>query len=208
MGAPIPDPEVGTVFGYLTVAAPAERYGEGLKYKRIRCVCKCGKEKTVDKSNLMRGKSTSCGCFNAEKNAKLFTTHGKRKEPVYAVWNMMRQRCQVPTYRLYADYGGRGITVCDKWQTFEGFYEDMGDPPFEGAMLERKDNNGPYSKDNCVWATRTEQNRNKRNNVYYDFYGEALTLKEVSEVSGVNLATLRSRVYAQGLNIYEAVSKA
>lgn len=206
MAAPVPDPPVGSVFGYLTVQAPSESYGKGLKYKRIKVLCQCGVEKFVDKSNLLRGAATSCGCYNVEKNKKIFTKHGMSKSPVYAIWNMMKQRCQLPSYRLYHDYGGRGITVCQEWQTFEGFYADMGEPPFAGASLERKDNDGPYCKGNCVWSTRTEQNRNKRNTVRYMFQGQQLTLMEVSEITGINANTLASRVYGQKLSIDDAVA--
>jgi hypothetical protein len=98
-------------------------------------------------------------------------SHGMSRTPAWNAWSEMRCRCLNPKHRVYPSHGGRGITVCDKWLLFTGLYEDMGDPP-EGHSLERKDNDGPYSKDNCVWATVPEQNRNRRSTRFIEFQGE------------------------------------
>lgn len=95
----------------------------------------------------------------------------------YWVWADMIGRCTNPKHAGFANYGGRGITVCEKWRKFEGFAEDMLPRP-DGMMLDRTDNDGPYALDNCRWATRQEQNSNRRNCIYVDHHGEQVTLKE------------------------------
>ena len=92
----------------------------------------------------------------------------------------MLERCRNPHNISYPDYGGRGITVCERWHDFSCFYRDMGDPP-PGTQLERRDNNQPYAPDNCYWVTRLEQANNKRNNVKLTFDGQTLSLSQWSE---------------------------
>lgn len=92
------------------------------------------------------------------------TRHGHHGTPTYEVWKGMRQRCSNPNQPAYPDYGGRGIAVCDRWQSFDNFLADMGKRPV-GMSIERQNNNGNYEPGNCVWASRTVQNRNSRHNV-------------------------------------------
>lgn len=100
-----------------------------------------------------------------------------KSKRLYWIWSDMRGRCSNPNHRQYADYGRRGITVCDRWQTFANFEADMGQRP-EGLSLDRRDNSKGYGPDNCRWATRTEQNSNRRNCILVDCDGEQVTLKE------------------------------
>lgn len=204
MGSPVPDPKIGETFQRWTVTGATVTVG---RYKRVPVTCSCGTAKVIDKSNLLKGLSQSCGCLSKEVVSARSKTHGKAKTPVYAVWNMMKQRCLLPTNKQYPDYGGRGITVCDEWLVFENFYADMGDPPFKGASIEREDTSKGYSKENCVWASRAQQNRNTRKTVLYTFQGSARTLREVSELVGMNLNTLSSRIYGQGMSLEEAIAK-
>lgn len=203
MSSPVPDPEVGAVFGRWTVTGPTIQG----KHKKVPVTCTCGNAKIVDKTNLLKGLSRSCGCLSKEVTSAISTKHGKRGSPVYAVWNMMKQRCNLPTNKQYADYGGRGIKVCPEWHDFANFYRDMGDPPFTGAMLERKDTDGDYCKANCCWASRTQQNRNTRRTVLFDYKGQKLTLAQIAEITGMNQNTLASRVYGQSLTMEEAVNR-
>ena len=171
----------------------------------VDCRCSCGTLKTVNWENLKRGKTKSCGCLANELAKTRCVTHGMSKEPIYAVWNMMLQRCNLSTNKQYADYGGRGVKVCEEWHKFENFYADMGNPPFKGASLDRKDNNLGYNKENCRWADRDTQNNNTRKTSKFEYEGKLYTLKELSEISGIKTATLSSRIYAYKWTVKAAV---
>ena len=198
------DPQVGDTFGRLTIIDGIAIRAKREKYFRMLCIC--GNTKTVAKGSLVSGRSTSCGCFNAEQTSLRSTTHGKRKDPIYAVWNMMVQRCTHPSNKEYKHYGARGTTVCDSWRKFENFYRDMGDAPFERATLDRIDNDKGYSKENCRWATYKEQQSNTTRSIRYKFRGQQLSIREVASLVGINLNTLTNRVYTYGMSIEEAAS--
>jgi len=126
-----------------------------------RCLCGCGNEKDIRLASLVIGHTKSCGCLKDEKVAQRMTKHGKYKDRIYRIWSGMVQRCTNKKSTNYKNYGGRGISVCDEWLLFDNFYKDMGDDK-KGLTLDRIDNDKGYTKENCRWATYSEQADNKR----------------------------------------------
>ncbi len=131
-----------------------------------------------------------------------------RQTPEYRSWTHLKGRCLTPTDKKFPDYGGRGITLCDRWRdSFADFYADMGPRPSADHSVERKDNDGPYSPENCRWATRIEQGANKRNNQTYTFGGETHHLTEWARRTGIPFFTLRHRVVKAGWPIDRALTE-
>jgi hypothetical protein len=177
----------GQKFNKWTVIRPAKNRG---KISYWVCKCSCGSTKEVNGSSLKRGISKSCGkCTNAI---------GMSGSSLYQLWAAMWTRVANPNHECYCRYGGRGISICDKWKTFKGFYEDMGDRP-KGMTLDRKDNNGNYCKENCRWASRKEQANNTAWNKHIVFNGVAYTVAQLSESLGIKYTTLRRRIKTGGI---------
>ena len=153
----------GKRFGRWTVLRiHPERHRDGnAVYVVWDCVCDCGTKRPVLGTSLYRGRSTSCGCFQREIVRTNSTKHGRSSSPVYHVWEAMLQRCRNANSPNYCYYGARGIAVCEEWLSFENFYADMGDPP-PGLTLERVNNDAGYGPTNCIWATQSAQNANRR----------------------------------------------
>jgi hypothetical protein len=150
----------GQHFGRWTVLALHPKRSKH-RNARWHCVCDCGGERLVAASSLRQGGSKSCGCLQRECKTKHGHTKGGKVTRAYRCWVAMRQRCFNPNHEAYPYYGGRGITVCERWLSFENFFADMGAPP-RNRTLDRIDVNGNYEPNNCRWASTFEQSRNKR----------------------------------------------
>lgn len=173
----------GQTFGKLTVLEQIAPTAEH-KRTRVRCRCKCGGETTIAHWCVLSGHTTSCGCAAG----LLFKrSHGMRRTPTYNSWCHMKGRCQRETHPDFKHYGERGITVCERWQSFEGFLADMGEAP-EGYSIERKDVNGNYEPGNCEWLPATEQPRNTRRTRYAVLNGERMIFSDVARALGVSTA--------------------
>ncbi len=128
---------------------------------RWLCRCDCGAERKVAGTMLTRNRSKSCGCWRAEAMGNTARRHGKTYSPTWKSWQAMHARCNYQCVNGYERYGGRGISVCERWKVFENFLADMGERP-EGMTLDRIDSNRNYEPGNCKWSTRSEQQRNRR----------------------------------------------
>lgn len=151
---------VGKVFDRLEVL---ENCGSDNRGKRLwKCKCSCGNPNfsIVRTENLKSGNTRSCGCLKNEKSKERMTKHGLRYHSDYKIWLNMRNRCNNPNSEDYKYYGGKGIVVCDEWNDFAKFLEDMGPRPSKDYSIERLDGNKDYCKENCRWALQEEQVRN------------------------------------------------
>jgi len=193
---------VGCKFGRLTVL----RDSGSRKEEQVcwECSCECGKLVTVRAYSLKSGDTTSCGCFHIEQVIAKKTTHGMSSSRIYSIWVNMINRCYRPNTVNYDNYGGRGITVCDAWNTFDGFYADMGDPP-SAHSLDRIDSNGNYTKENCRWATNLQQANNARTNRVLTFNGMSKTMSEWERYLGFSTGLVRHRLN-RGWNVEKSLT--
>lgn len=183
----------GRTFGRLSVVAYAG-YVSGKP--GWLCDCSCGNTSRVTGTNLRSGHTLSCGCFWKEQFVGCRKTHGFRSRKVsraYGIWDNMRARCSNPNLRHYKNYGGRGIRVCKRWDSFENFLKDMGHPP-AGMQLDRRNNNLGYNPSNCRWVTVKTNCRNRRTNTYVTYRGTRLCLSAWSEELGIPAALLSDRL--------------
>lgn len=200
----------GKRFGNLTVTKLSHRRtqtcGASIVYWEVKC--DCGKVFTR-KTHYLKSpkyKNKSCGCAIPKLTGDRFRTHGMKLHPLYDTWRDMIRRCTNPKSKDWGLYGGRGITVCERWMNIENFIEDMGQRPEKHFSLDRIDNNKGYNKENCRWATSRIQANNKRSNRIFDINGERITLTQLAKRYEVNIATLHQRI-SLGESPIEAVKQ-
>ena len=156
------------------------------------CRCDCGTLRTVKATSLTTKASVSCGCAKPGS-----IKHGQVKSRTYKSWATMLSRCNNPKATRYDLYGGRGITVCNRWKDFRNFLEDMGERP-EKTSIDRIDRNGNYEPANCRWATQKEQMNNMSRNILHTVGGNTLTTAQWLEHFGIKQSTFDQRVYVYG----------
>lgn len=184
----------GQRFGRLTVIRRAENSKRG--HAKWFCVCDCGKQVIVWGTSLQTGNTKSCGCYAKEKQREQHLIHSGNGTRLYRTWMSMKRRCDTSTVKNYADYGGRGINVCDEWlHNFEAFRNwSLENGYADDLTIDRINVDGDYCPDNCRWSTQLEQQNNKRNNHYEVFNGETHTLAEWQKITGIPQATIRGRL--------------
>jgi len=160
------------------------------------CLCDCGNEKVVSSALLKNGNVQSCGCLSPG--------YRVRHDPIYLTWMSMIARCSNPKINGYKNYGGRGITVCERWLKFENFLADVGEHPGPGFTLDRIDVNGNYEPGNVRWSTLKAQANNRRNNFNITYQGETKTLTEWCEQLGLSYHRTWQRLTKQHLSVEDA----
>ena len=224
MKGPEPEDVVGKRFGRLVVvseAARSEDHKGKMSVRWVNCVCDCGCSGKYRLSRLRSGHTASCGCIFMERAVGLsstpeclaavtkhgFSIGGRPTVPEYYVWVGMRNRCNNPKNTAWKDYGGRGITVCDRWnESFSDFYTDMGSRPGSDYSIDRVDNELGYSPENCRWATHTQQSNNRRNTKLYDWNGESLSIFQIARKVNMKPYVLMKQMKRFDMDLEKAIS--
>ena len=197
----------GRIFGRLTVLYRTERKSSQGFMVYWMCMCKCGELKEVHRCKLTGGGTKSCGCLNTEQRKTNCRTHGMSGRTELTIWRGMLSRCYDKRVEKYPIYGGRGIRVCRRWRnSFLAFYEDMGDRPSPNHSIDRINNDGDYSPENCRWATPKEQSYNRRKTLRFTWEGIARTADEWSIITGIPSGTIRYRIRGYGWTVEKALT--
>ena len=184
--------EIGKRFGRLVIL---EDCGSKNQKTIVKCLCDCGVIVIRTLYSLKRNKIPSCGCFSRDR----FTTHGLSNTKEHKIWLSMKERCRNnPLYK--------NINVCQRWlNSFKNFYEDMGSRPADKHSIDRIDNNGDYCPENCRWATSKQQANNRRDNIFFTYNNEKLTIAELSSKYKITYEILRDRLIERKWDINKAI---
>ena len=167
------------------------------------CKCSCGKDAEVRQDRLLAGRTKSCGCLHRE---LMLATTRLGHESEYDIWKAMKQRCCNPSSKDYYRYGGRGISMCQRWKlSFNAFLADMGIRPSKNHSIDRIDNDGNYEPGNCRWATASQQARNKRRDQLIEWNGQSLCVRDWERVLGFKRDVVRQRLKA-GWSVEDALT--
>jgi hypothetical protein len=188
----------GQKFGRLLAKNPVT---QKLAAKKWACLCDCGNIAVVAGAKLRNGHTQSCGCLQKERASEANLRHGQTGYPrkgrptkEYNTWSMMLKRCRNKNAADYSSYGGRGISVCERWNSFENFFFDMGAAPSPKHSIDRIDVNGNYCKENCRWADAKTQGRNRRSTLYLCVNGVTKPVSEWSEITGIKYKRIHARL--------------
>lgn len=188
---------IGQRFGRLVVIenSGTKRSKSGHTYRMWKCKCDCGNCKELSTANLTSGNTRSCGCLKADRNYYINTTHGKSKTKLYSVWGSIKDRCYRKCCKGYKDYGARGIRMCESWKNdFQKFHNWAMENGYRtGLTIERKDVDGNYCPENCIWIPKSEQAKNRRNCHYITYHGETKTLSEWSRELHIDRECVRNK---------------
>ena len=203
----------GQRFGFLTVirrAGSTDR-GSGSKCATWLCRCDCGNE-VVRVSQYLRSKHRTkpkhCGCkYGTTETTHGNATHKMARSRPFQIWTNMRRRCADQRDKDWRNYGARGVQVCERWsESFENFWVDMGPTYQPGLTLDRTDNDGPYSPENCRWATTKEQSNNTRVNTMVETPLGEMTMTQAAETWGLKVVTVYARVNRYGWTLEQALT--
>jgi hypothetical protein len=201
----------GQRFGRLVAVERAANSGTGTTSKsRWKCICDCGGTSEVYASALRGYLTKSCGCIRHENAQSVGRRggpnyrHGQSNSRTWRIWSSMIQRCSDPNHKSFPAYGGRGILVCERWKTFENFFEDMGEIP-DGLTIDRIEVDNGYQPGNCRWATWEEQANNKRRSVLITAFGESLSMSQWARRTGLAKSSIMYRL-ARGMTAEETLT--
>lgn len=174
------------------------------------CQCDCGEKSHAHGGHLRSGHTHSCGCLHREVSSDSNKKHGMKHTPIYDIWCGIIQRCTSPNHKAYANYGGRGISICDEWRhDFQAFYDYVSQLDRYGSpeyTLDRADNNGNYEPGNLRWSTDNEQARNKRNNRLLTFNDKTQCVAAWAEEIGISASALHLRIFRRGWSVERALT--
>lgn len=205
---------IGNVYGRLVVieCAPPKILPSGAKQTMWLCKCECGNIKTIPAYNLKIGKAKSCGCLSREMASQRRKTHGatqhSKRTRLYDIWRGMKERCQNPKNISYANYGGKGIRICETWNSsFEQFKEWAEQNGYsDNLSIDRIDARAGYFPDNCRWVTKRVQNNNTNRNAIITASGKTQTLAEWARQTQIDAGTISARIKKLGWSVEKALS--